>query len=269
MMKIGVLAALTLTLLSLNFPATLTTTEKHFTYSKGIISKSKIALDAPLWGLYIPSSGQIISSSSDTTGMASLTKLFTALAALQGSSRFESLVVPDELPSSAPLVGFIPKSKIAFLDVLKASLIPSANDAATVLGTINFAGAQAFPNQLGLTRTQIVEPTGLNPHNTSSIQNILLIGAIVIQNPLLKEITSQKMFIYEGRTYPNTNQLLGEGLSGIKTGYLPETGAHLLGLTQASPEVITLVMGTATQDDRFQQSASLIRQLRHQGIIHN
>jgi D-alanyl-D-alanine carboxypeptidase len=267
MIKIGVLAALTFTLLSINFPKQLTPEEKHFTYSQVIIKEPKLVVNAPLWGMYVPLSGQIISSSSDTTGMASLTKLFTALAALSDSSRPNQLTVPDQLPSSAPLIGFVPKSKIAFTDVLQASLIPSGNDAATVLGTIDFSLARELPKRLGLTKTEIIEPTGLDPHNISSVQDMLLMGAIIIRNPLLRGIVSQKTFTYEDRVYPSTNRLLGEGFSGIKTGYLPETGAHLLGLTRSNPEVITLVMGTASQDDRFDQSSSFIRQLRAQEII--
>ena len=267
MIKIGVLAALTFTLLSVNFPKQLTPEEQHFTYSQVIIKKPKLVVDAPMWGMYVPRSGQIISSSPDATGMASLTKLFTALAALSNSSRPNQLTVPDQLPASAPLIGFVPKSKIAFTDVLQASLIPSGNDAATVLGTINFSLARELPRNLGLTKTEIIEPTGLNLHNVSSIQDMLLMGSVIIRNPLLREIVSQKTFTYEDRVYQSTNRLLGEGFSGIKTGYLPETGAHFLGLTRSNPEVITLVMGTASQDDRFVQSSSFIRQLRNQETI--
>ncbi|GEM_PF-3398802 len=267
MIKVGVLAALTFAVLSVNFPKQLTPKQNHFTYSQAIIQKPRLVVDAPLWGMYVPHSGQIISSSSNTMGMASLTKLFTALAALSESSHPSQLTVPDQLPSSAPLIGFVPKSIVAFTDVLRTSLIPSGNDAATVLGTINFSLARELPQKLGLTKTEIIEPTGLDPHNISSIQNMLLMGSVIIRNPLLKEITSQTRFTYEDRVYPSTNRLLGEGFSGIKTGYLPETGAHFLGLTRSNPEVITLVMGTASQDDRFVQSSSFMRQLRNQEII--
>ncbi len=269
MIKIGALTALTLILLLTNFPAKPVPAQNRFSYSKSIINKPALTVDAPLWGVYIPQSGQIISSSQDAIGIASLTKLFTALAALKNTSHPDQLLVPEELPTPAPLIGFIPKSNITFSDALQATLISSGNDAAAILGSVNFSAARELPQQLGLTATEIVEPTGLNPHNISSVQNMLLIGALVVRNPLLKEIVSQKTFTFENRVYSSTNQLLGKGLSGIKTGYLPETGAHLLGLTESDPAIITLVMGTPTQAERFQQTSLLLNQLLRQGILQN
>src|SRR6202000_3181558 len=88
--------------------------------------------------------------------------------------------------------------------------------------------ARAWLASHGLTSTILTDCTGLNPQNTSTPTDLIALGKIALDNPIIAPLVRTK-----SATLPivgaikNTNNLLGvAGIDGIKTGTL--TKASLL-----------------------------------------
>ena len=123
------------------------------------------------------------------------------------------------------------------LELLQVVLVSSANNYAESLATWAFGSRHAFAAAAedwltahSLRGTTLLEPTGMDPGNTSTAPDLVAIGKLAIANPVLASIVSTKSVTIPGiGTVTNTNKLLGiDGVDGIKTGTLPESGACLL-----------------------------------------
>ena len=153
-------------------------------------------------------------------------------------------------------------------------LIQSSNDAAFAL--TGRVGERAFVDlmniyagQMGLRHTGFINPTGLEPDNsslpmnTSTAEELAVLAEYILEKePEIFEITANKSYEVlrpDGSLHDfipqNTNILLGEmpGIIGGKTGWSPAAGGCLL-LIFEKPEgngyYITVVLGA---DDRFEE----------------
>lgn len=122
-------------------------------------------------------------------------------------------------------------------DALELILAASASNYAEVVSTwaygsqANFrAAAAAWLTKNGLTGTTIVEPTGIDPRNTSTPSDLIAIGRLALAHPVVAEIVASGSVEVEGRgTFRNRNDMLGvHGINGIKTGTLDGFGSNLL-----------------------------------------
>lgn len=122
-------------------------------------------------------------------------------------------------------------------DALEFMLIPSATNYAEAVTRWAFGSNDAFRQAAaawlaarGFTGTTIVEPTGLDPRNTSTPTELIAIARLALAHPVLAEIVAMRSTDVPGtKSAPNTNSLLGvEGVTGIKTGTLDEAGSCLL-----------------------------------------
>jgi D-alanyl-D-alanine carboxypeptidase (penicillin-binding protein 5/6) len=123
------------------------------------------------------------------------------------------------------------------LEAMEVALIPSANNYAASLSTWAYGSqakflvaAHAWLKKNGLTSTTFIEPTGIDPANTSTASDLVALGKLAHANPVLAQITSTKKLTVAGvGTIKNTNGLLGlGGVTGLKTGTLDSFGANLL-----------------------------------------
>lgn len=182
--------------------------------------------------------------------IASITKIITALVVLQKD--------PLTAGQSGPSIKFtaaddaIRKAYLARdgdvypiqvggsmtqLDVMKVALIASANNYSRALADWAYGSEAAFlpaANQWlranGMKSTVLTDSTGLNPANTSTPTDLIALGKIALENPVIAQIINTKT-----TTLPvvgaikNTNSLLGHlGVDGIKTGTLNNAGSSLL-----------------------------------------
>ena len=76
--------------------------------------------------------------------------------------------------------------------------------------------------QNGLSDTNLVDPTGINPLTQSTATDLVQIAKIAMQNPTFAEIVGEDQVVLPGAgVVENSNPLLGElGVIGIKTGHL-------------------------------------------------
>lgn len=103
---------------------------------------------------------------------------------------------------------------------------------------------------LGLSRTEIAEPTGLSAHNRSTASEMAKIAVAAARYPQITRITSsaKEKLLINGRPveYHNTNRLVGRKGWDIrlsKTGYTEEAGRCLaLRLKDKTGKDVTLVL---------------------------
>ncbi len=164
--------------------------------------------------------------------------------------------------------------KLSEYQILEAMLLPSANNMADSLAIWAYGSlpayqeaANAYLAEHGLHGTRVgVDASGLDPSTVSTAHDMVLIGELVMQNPVLAEIVGKKSasgFPLIG-TITNTNTLLGEsGIVGIKTGNSDEQGGAFVGAAHVTVNgkmetVVTAVLGASTLDEAMRSSVPLI-----------
>jgi D-alanyl-D-alanine carboxypeptidase (penicillin-binding protein 5/6) len=207
--------------------------------------------------------------------IASITKIFTALVILKDHKLDEVVTVPSLPPyrGGAVVLGLVPGQRFKLQELLKAALIPSANDAADSLAIWDSGSVANFTtkmNQLvqewGIEDLHFNSASGLEDSNNYASPLALSKAArLLLSNRTAQAITSTysgSTSDLAGRSYPltSTNQLLQEpGFKGIKTGYTPAAGECLLALALVnSHPVITVVVGSQS---RFDETRQLIQAL--------
>jgi serine-type D-Ala-D-Ala carboxypeptidase (penicillin-binding protein 5/6) len=204
--------------------------------------------------------------------IASLTKLVTALVILDRHDPSDQVTVPT-LPTYDPAyaqIGLIAGETYRWGDLVRAALVPSANDAADALALAD-SGTQAEFAALmnrklstwGIEDARFTNPSGLEDDgNYATAQAMGEIARLALAHPFIREATGFAQISLtssRGRTLTavTTNKLLASGgFYGIKTGYTVAAGECYIGLTKvAGHEVITVVLGSA---DRFGDTQTLI-----------
>src|SRR5690606_20404380 len=81
-----------------------------------------------------------------------------------------------------------------------------------------------------LTSITVVDTSGLDPRSTGTVDDIVRLGELALENPIVAQIVGTKSIqIHDIGTVENTNGLIGhDGVDGIKTGTLDSFGANLL-----------------------------------------
>lgn len=215
---------------------------------------------------------------------ASITKIMTALLTLENCGLDETVTVTEGavtgLGSGAVIVGLSVGDTLSVRDLLYATLLRSANDAAAALA-IHVAGSiDAFAQmmnekaiELGCTSTNFTNPHGLpdNAHVTSAY-DMALIMAECIKNEDFLEIESHDSYTIAGTirnpggyTVTMGHRMLRSGTNysddrviAGKTGYTMAAGNTLVtAATDGERTVITVLM-SGKNPDNYQNTSSLI-----------
>jgi D-alanyl-D-alanine carboxypeptidase (penicillin-binding protein 5/6) len=122
-------------------------------------------------------------------------------------------------------------------ELIEIMLIDSANNYATTIVQWAFGSNQAYLDAAtawlaknGLTNMTVVDSSGLDPRSTGTIGDVVRLGEIALQNPVVAEIVgTASIHIHDIGLVTNTNAMIGrDGIDGIKTGTLFSFGANLL-----------------------------------------
>jgi D-alanyl-D-alanine endopeptidase (penicillin-binding protein 7) len=210
--------------------------------------------------------------------IASLTKLMTAMVVLDSRLDMEEPINIDKedvdtlkhSTSRVPVGATITRG-----EVLQLALMSSDNRAAASLARTYPGGPTAFTaavhakiKALGMLNTQIEEPTGLSPGNTSTAADLVKMATAAATYPEIRRITtdSKEVINIKGRNieYHNTNRLVGAkgwdiGLS--KTGYTEEAGRCLIMRIKSAGRYATLVLLNAKANSARLMDALSIRRL--------
>lgn len=156
-------------------------------------------------------------------------------------------------------------------DLLKATVIMSANDAAVVLAE-NVAGSEeAFVRQmnekaaeLGMKDTVFKNCNGLDEegHVTSAYDVALMSRELIRHEKIFDYTLTWIDSVRDGQTQlVNTNKLIRsyQGITGLKTGTTSQAGSCITATAERdSLHLISVILGAASTDDRFRDAAALL-----------
>lgn len=224
--------------------------------------------------IYDLNSGSIIyQKDADTKrSIASINKLMTALVIMESHKPNEVVTIKD-LPALGPYdqkIGIKNGEEFELSELLKATLIHSANDAANALAIYDSGSIESFAikmnqkaKQWGLNNSKYSNANGLEGGDDfSTARDVTTLASLLIQNKYFADVVKTKSTYVanlSGKEYllTSTNKILGQsGVIGMKTGYTLKAGECLVSIAdRGGNKVITVVLDSP---DRFQESKSMI-----------
>ena len=208
--------------------------------------------------------------------IASIAKVMTALAILhekplsvgeQGPTitmtSNDVAVYQSDLAQNQSVVAVSAGEQLSEYQALEAMLIPSATNIADVAAPWAFGSmdsylsyANSYAQQIGMTDSHFADASGFSPDTTSTPQDLLKLGEVAMQNPVIASIVSQaSVTLPVAGTVNNFNADVGQGgINGIKTGNTDQAGgALLLSAKEQGYSVIGIILdapdlGTAVHD---------------------
>ena len=192
--------------------------------------------------------------------IASITKLMTAMVALDADLSLEETIVIDHTDvdqlkhtGSRLNVG----TGLSRADMLRLALMSSENRAAASLSRAYPGGREAFiaamnrkAIELGMYNSRFVDSTGLSSENVSTAQDLAKMVKTAYEYPLIREFTttsSHEVSTTRGRSlqFRNSNGLVKSpdwdiGLS--KTGYISEAGRCLVMQAKIAARPVVIVL---------------------------
>lgn len=194
-----------------------------------------------------------------TTPIASITKLMTAMVVLDAAQSLSDVLTIDSgdidtLKGTRSRLGI--GTRLTREEMLRLALMSSENRASSALARHYPGGESAFvlamnikARLIGLSETRFADSTGLSPENVSSPRDLVKLVQAAAAYPLIREFsTTQERFVeVGGRTlqFVNSNGLVRDpdwqvGLS--KTGYIREAGRCLVMQTWVQGEPVIMVL---------------------------
>ncbi|MBR5774281.1 MAG: D-alanyl-D-alanine carboxypeptidase, partial [Clostridia bacterium] len=163
--------------------------------------------------------------------------------------------------------------KMTVDELLKATVVASANDACTALGEFIAGSESAFITmmnekaaQLGMENTNFENCTGLDDatdNHYSSAYDIAIMSAELIKYDLIIEYSTIWMdYLRDGATeLVNTNKLIRtyDGITGLKTGTTSKAGCCVSATaTRGNTSYVAVVLGASNSAERFADAKALL-----------
>ena len=206
--------------------------------------------------------------------MASLTKIMTAVIALENKKANDKYIVKPEDLVGEDAMGLSQGEVLTLSDLLYGVILHSGNDAAETLANTYPTGRTGFikamndkVKSLGITDTNFTNPTGLEGDGKqyTTAYDLLVITNFALSNfPLFNEVVStfdyhipytalHKEFYLENETNLLTSY---PGVKGVKTGYTLESGLCLVTyLDYNGHKIIGVLLGS---DNRIKDMKALL-----------
>jgi len=211
----------------------------------------------------------------DRRQIASTTKLMTVLVALQrtdlddvfSASNYRPLPVESQ-------IGLRPGERMSVRDLLRATLLPSANDAAAAIAVGTMGSTTAFVAEmnrrataLGLTDTHFANPVGLDDaDNFSSARDLAKLAIRLRGYEFFRRTVDLPSAVLRSgarkRLVVNRNALVRriDAVNGVKTGHTGRAGYVLVGsATRDGVTVVSVVLGEPSERARDTDSLALLR----------
>ena len=235
--------------------------------------KADVSLSAESAIVMEASTGRVVyEKDADTRrGMASTTKIMTALCAIEAAELTEVITVAKEAEGvEGSSVYLKAGDRLTLSDLLDALMLESANDAATAIAVGVSGSVEAFAelmnkkaNELGLRDTHFTNPHGLSDseHYTTA-RDLARLAAAAMENPVFRQtVSKQTGQISLGdstRFLRNHNKMLRiyEGACGVKTGFTKACGRCLVSAAQR--DGMTLVAVTLNAPDDWNDHKALL-----------
>ena len=207
---------------------------------------------------------------------ASITKVMTLYltfeALAEGKVKLDDVITVSPRAASQPpsKLGLAAGQTITLDDAMKATAVRSANDMAMAIAEHVGGSQDRFAAQmtlkareLGMTQTRYVNPNGLpDARQLTSARDLAILSRAVMRDyPQYYRYFGLHDWVYDGRTYRNTNGLLhgGNGYDGMKTGYTNASGFNLAAsAVRGDKRLITIVLGGRSTASRNAHVAALM-----------
>lgn len=204
--------------------------------------------------------------------MASLTKIMTAIVALENKKANDRYLVPKEAMVGENSMGLTEGELLNLQELLYGLLLPSGNDAAETIAANYPGGRRAFiqamndkAKALGLRDTNFTNPSGLQGDGVqyTTAKDLLVMTRYALDTfPSFRTIvqtyeheiafssTHKAFYLYNETnlitTYP--------GVKGVKTGYTPEAGLCLVTyLDYDGHEIIGVLLGSQNRRQEMKE----------------
>lgn len=220
--------------------------------------------------------------------VASLTKMMTALLVLEsGTDLNASITIPASLTpelqsiraNRGHTIGLQAGETVRRIDMMYAMLLPSANDAASVLAVDTSGSLAAFAaqmnvraSQLGCTATHFTCPHGLyDGGNYSTARDMAKIALACYADPTYRQIADTASYklpatnVHPARTVTTTNKLLQPGSGyyrsyahGMKTGFTTQAGRCFVTFAQQDGHTYGLVVLGSDMNNIYRECAEIL-----------
>lgn len=205
---------------------------------------------------------------------ASTTKLMTAILTVEKENLSKLVTVSKRAAQANPVkIGLEAGDKLTVEDLLYATLLKSANDAAIALAETVAGSEKEFVELmnkkakfLGLKNTKFINATGLpGPGQYTSAADLAKLMSYALNYPKIKEILETpeaKIITQEGKIFllHTTNKLLAspEKIIG-KTGFTHRAGHCFVGAVKKETEnIIFAILGSGNRRTLWQEAKKLI-----------
>ncbi len=193
---------------------------------------------------------------------ASLTKILTSIMAIESGKLGDYVVIPKEATVVEPTkAGFQAGERIRLVDLVKASMVRSSNDAAFAISIYLGGSVQGFARmmnrkarKIGMRNSNFTNPAGfdrdLYAGHYSTARDLLRLSEYAIGNEIFNRIAAlDSISFFEQNTrkkytLKSSNKLLGkyQYAVGIKTGYTMKAGRCLIARAKKGEKDMVLVM---------------------------
>jgi D-alanyl-D-alanine carboxypeptidase (penicillin-binding protein 5/6) len=207
--------------------------------------------------------------------MASTAKLMTALLTLEHHKLSDIVTAAPYAPLAGESVaGLTAGERLTVADLLRALLLPSANDAAVTLA-VDIGGSRARfvammnrrARQLGLDDTHYANPIGLDaPDGYSSARDLVELALVLRRNAFFRTTVDRpRAALRSGshrRIVVNRNDLVARipYVDGVKSGHTLAAGYVLVGSARrGGVTVVSAVMGDPSIGARDADTLALLR----------
>jgi D-alanyl-D-alanine carboxypeptidase (penicillin-binding protein 5/6) len=229
-------------------------------------------IDASAWYL-VGEDGEPLAqrNSREPRPIASITKLMTALVVLERAQLSDVVTVtPYRAGRLESTVYLRPGEELTVAELMRAMLVPSANDAAHMLALhvgdgsierfVELMNAEA--RELGLVDTHFQNPHGLDePGHVSSAQDATTLVRHALGVPFVRDALARTTFQRGSRVFPTTDDLLASWapLLGGKTGHTEAAGwSEAAAARRGGATVYGAVLGSPTRARRNEALRELL-----------
>jgi D-alanyl-D-alanine carboxypeptidase (penicillin-binding protein 5/6) len=208
---------------------------------------------------------------------ASITKVMTLLLVMEaldsGKIKLTDTVTASEHASSmgGSDIWLAPGETMSVDDMLKATVIASANDAAVALAEFVSGSEDEFLQQmnekakeLGMKDTTFKNCNGLDEdgHVTSAYDVAVMSRELMKHKKIFDYSKTRIDYLRDGKTQlVNTNRLINAytGITGLKTGTTGKAGSCIAATAERDGvKLIAVVLGSSSTKDRFSAASTLL-----------
>jgi len=209
---------------------------------------------------------------------ASVTKVMTILLVMEALEA-GTITLKDEVVTSSHAASMggsqiylREREKMTVHELLKATVVNSANDAAVALGE-HIAGSEssfvammnARAAELGMKSTNFTNCSGLldSPEHVTTARDIAIMSRELMGHDAVREYTTIWIDSLRGgdTALVNTNRLIRfmDGATGLKTGFTAKAGYCLVATAERDGvEYIAVTLGDTNSNERFESARSLL-----------